>query len=512
VTLKARIRWILEHLSEGVYEKEEALRLGLLSALAGESIFLLGPPGVAKSLIARKLKYAFREGRSFEYLMNRFSTPDELFGPVSIRKLKDEDRYERLTEHYLPGANVVFLDEIWKAGPAIQNALLTILNERVYRNGEQEVQVNIRAIIAASNELPAQGEGLNALWDRFLVRYLITEIRRSDNFLGMITDTRNVYADSVETELKITESELRDWNEAIDKVELPPEVLNVLQIIKLKVDEYDQKRDDKFNAYDRRWKKIVRLLRTSAFLNERPEVDLMDCFLIPHCLWHAPSQLETLQEMVAQTIRKHGYTLAIHLTPLKNEIRSLEEEVKQEVMVPHVVLKDKLRLVDREFYEVLNMEQYFDGNRIKAAEFDRLSLEEDQTINLFDSRGSLTNRTKARRSAIPTEIQVRHNEKTLQFRMLSDKEELQEITYKKPHPLVSRFWDERLASLRQYIREQEQRFENELPDGMKQLRNHLFVSPEMATLVEANFKETRQSLDSLELQLDKIQHFYQSLS
>ncbi len=176
MNIRERVEKLLNGLCKGIYEKEEVIKLSFLTAVAGESIFLLGPPGVAKSLIARKLKFAFKDGKSFEYLMSRFSTPDEIFGPVSIKKLKDEDKYERLTNEDMPGANVVFLDEIWKAGPAIQNALLTILNEKIYRNGETEEKVNIKAIISASNELPALGEGLEALWDRFLIRYLITEI------------------------------------------------------------------------------------------------------------------------------------------------------------------------------------------------------------------------------------------------------------------------------------------------------------------------------------------------
>jgi len=170
MAVKQRIQKLLQELNTGIYEKEEVMALSLLSAVAGESIFLLGAPGVAKSLIARRLKYAFEGGKAFEYLMSRFSTPDEIFGPVAISKLKNEDKYERVVENYLPSADVVFLDEIWKAGPSIQNALLTVINEKKYRNGAQEIDIPMKALISASNELPAKNEGLEALWDRFLVR------------------------------------------------------------------------------------------------------------------------------------------------------------------------------------------------------------------------------------------------------------------------------------------------------------------------------------------------------
>ena len=345
-----RFKLLLQEMNRGIYEKNTEISLSLLAALAGESVILLGPPGVAKSMVARQLKTAFRDAQSFEYLMSRFSTPDEIFGPVSIQKLKTSDTYERAVEGYLPTADVVFLDEIWKAGPAIQNTLLTVINEKIFRNGNREMHLPLKLLVAASNELPAKGEGLEALWDRFVIRIESRPIKLEKNFRAMLLESHADFsgstgvlghadfADNADfsgsmgksgstdfSNLKITAEEYAEWAEKICKIGVKEEVLDAISAIRkslraVNVDEAAERR----NIYvsDRRWKNIVRLLRTSAFMQDREEVDICDLLPIYHCLWQEPEERDAIRSIV---IRALFSPFAEKLVEMKN---ALAEDIK----------------------------------------------------------------------------------------------------------------------------------------------------------------------------------------
>ncbi|HKJ86118.1 MAG TPA: AAA family ATPase, partial [Spirochaetia bacterium] len=296
-----RMQRLLQSLSADLHEREEPVRLGLLASVAGESLFLLGLPGTGKSLIARRLQQAFLDARSFSYLMGRFSTPDEVFGPLSIRALREEDRYERSTASYLPDSDVVFLDEIWKASPPIQNALLTALNERRFRNGTQELQIPLKVFIGASNELPAESDEAAAFWDRFLVRLVVDPIRETDAFASLLAETSDPYREVVERDLRISDEEYDTLRATETSIRIPPNVVDLISAIRDELAAGTES-DPPVYVSDRRWKKIAGLLRMSAVLHDRDRVEPIDCAIIRACAWSALEERPRVDRVVAEQL------------------------------------------------------------------------------------------------------------------------------------------------------------------------------------------------------------------
>ncbi len=352
VPVQERVRRVLAALNAHLYGKEEAVRLALLSAVAGESVFFLGPPGTAKSMISRRLAAAFkdldRERDYFEYLMNEFSTPDEICGPVSLKKL-NEDEYTRLTEGYLPSARVAFLDEIWKSGPAILNTLLTIVNERKFHNGRVAQKVPLVSLAGASNELPERGRGLEALWDRFILRVMVEPVASEEDFFRVV-DSPAQEEPELDPQHQLAFGEVEAWQEDIDAVELGDEARKVISAVRKELARRNQALDGKerdeesWYVSDRRWKKIVRILKASAFLNGRAAVDLMDCSLIACCIWSTDRQRREVDAILEEILAEYGMDCTTTIEELREELEeldtpeqfdSLEQEIEGEIASLH---------------------------------------------------------------------------------------------------------------------------------------------------------------------------------
>ncbi|MED5372864.1 MAG: AAA family ATPase [Myxococcota bacterium] len=311
--LTSHLRGILEHQGQGLVDREQTLALSLLAALAGHNVLLLGPPGTAKSLLARRLSGAFADATRFEYLLTRFTTPDELFGPVSLRALKERDALERNTQGYLPAAQVVFLDEIFKAGSAILNALLTLLNERIFFNGGKAEPAQLLVLVAASNEVPQGGE-LQALYDRFPLRLLVEPVRGEAAFEALLTASTEPAPLPVGSRLRV--ADLQVLRDARDQVGLSAGAFAVLSRLRERLGEGSPADWERRYVSDRRWRQILALLKTSAGAHGAHEVQEADCGLLRHMLWNDPQDAAAIGELVDSVLQERGMDADLDAGPV----------------------------------------------------------------------------------------------------------------------------------------------------------------------------------------------------
>lgn len=284
MNLKQRLATLRDGLLTGLVERDVAIRLGLLAAVSGEHLLLIGPPGTGKSLVARRLRDAFADATYFERLLTRFSVPEELFGPLSVKGLED-DRYLRQTRGYLPEAAVAFLDEIFKANSAILNALLTLLNERAFDNDGTRHTTPLITLVGASNELPNHQE-LGALYDRFLLRLFVAPISTSS--VDALLDLDPQAYTPPPSQKRLTADELAAVQLEASGIALDPELRDLLKELRLWLAE----RGLPFS--DRRLRKLVQLLQVMAWTDGRDVASVWDAWVVQHVVWDVPDDHESI--------------------------------------------------------------------------------------------------------------------------------------------------------------------------------------------------------------------------
>jgi MoxR-like ATPase len=310
-----RLPGLAAALEAGLVERRSPVRLALLAALAGEHTLLVGPPGTAKSQLARRLHLAFRDGRYFERLLTRYTVPEELFGPLSIRAL-EEDRYERQTAGFLPQATIAFIDEVFKANSAILNALLTLLNEREFDNGPRREPSPLISVIGATNSIPEDEVG-EAFFDRFLVRIPVAPVS-PEGFRQVLALEAGPPPAPAEP---LRESDRQAIARAARGVTLGPEVEDLLLELRGRL------AGDRLHVSDRRWVKIAWLLKVAAATEGRGAVSVWDLWLLP---WVTAPDAPRQATVAAWLAARLGVREAISPPRLTRVVQAFEAQVEVE--------------------------------------------------------------------------------------------------------------------------------------------------------------------------------------
>jgi len=308
---------VVDVIKKRFIRRDEVVDLIVLASVAGEHLFLHGPPGTAKSALIRLFAGAVR-GQYFEYLLTRFSEPNEIFGPIDLMKLR-EGSVATVTSGMLPEAEFVFLDELFNANSAILNNLLSVLNERVYRRGAERHQLPLLSLFAASNHVP-EDETLRALFDRFLLRCHVDQLPR-DVMPRLLTAGWEL--ETAEPPVTtISADDLRDLGRLVHKVDLSRVTETYAELV-FKV------RDLGIALSDRRAVKILKLVAASSVICGRTAAAISDFWVVRY-VWDREEQIGPLGALVADTLESAKSEQARH--PMASQPRWLEgEEIAQEL-------------------------------------------------------------------------------------------------------------------------------------------------------------------------------------
>ena len=284
-----KINDLKNYLKNKYKERDEIIDALFVSVVARQHMLLIGPPGTAKSALIVDFVKSFVDMKYFQWLLTRYSTPEELFGPVSLAEL-EKGVYKRNVADKLPEAQLTFLDEIFKSSSAILNALLTIINERLFYNDGSPIKTPLISVIGGSNEYPEEGEGLEALFDRFLIRFEVEYIGEDANFFSMLkSDTQYIAPPSP---LNLTE--LTQLQMLADMVDVPDDVLNTLVKIRTEL------RTEGIRPSDRRFRQSLSIIKAKAALDSRSVVQVKDLAILKDGLWETVDQKDRVVDIVNQ--------------------------------------------------------------------------------------------------------------------------------------------------------------------------------------------------------------------
>jgi MoxR-like ATPase len=284
----ARVR---DELEQAFVERSDVIEGALVALLSRSHVLLIGPPGTAKSMLADELCRRVEGAQYFQWLLTKFTTPEEIFGAVSLKAL-EADEYRRVTTGKLPESHIAFLDEVFKANSSILNAILTLVNERRFHNGRDVATVPLLTLFGATNELPDEDE-LAALYDRFLLRFVLGYVQEDFRFLRMLEAS----APASQTTLSL--AALAALQDQAASLPVPPAVLRRVADLRRELGR------KQIVASDRRYRQSLSVLRARALLVGRAAVEEEDLLFLEHVLWRDPAEQSEVRATLRALVRGH---------------------------------------------------------------------------------------------------------------------------------------------------------------------------------------------------------------
>jgi MoxR-like ATPase len=332
-----KILEIKSALNKKYFERTSEIEAILTAIIARQHILLIGPAGTGKSAVSAEIKNIVTGSNYFQWLLTRFSTPEELFGVLSLKEL-EMGVYKRNTSGKLPEAQFAFLDEIFKANSAILNSLLTLINERIFYNNGAPFKSPLMSIIGSSNEYPEEGEGLEAVFDRFLLRFEVEYIKDESNFIQMLKGGQN------QVELPaLTMDELLEYQFLADMTFIPDDVYRVLADIRKHL------QDEGIRPSDRRFKQSLSLLKAKAFIEGRKEVHSSDIMILKSALWETVNQKQVTEQIVTENAQDK---VSLLLQQREKEILELVDLGKSDNTDTKIESRRKLLVIEKEIFSM----------------------------------------------------------------------------------------------------------------------------------------------------------------
>ncbi|CAL9272078.1 ATPase RavA [Streptomyces sp. SudanB5_2050] len=320
-----RLRAIGDELSDRFYERADVVRTLVVTLLAGQHSLVLGPPGTAKSEMARELTGRIDGASYWEILLSKFTAPTRMFGPIDVAALA-RGEYRQVYDGRATTAHVAFIDEIFKCSTAALNETLGFLNERIYHpeNGGEPIRCPLIGAITASNELPT-GEDSAAIYDRLLVRVEVGYLTDPSNFAALVRSAVGRTEAPPRTTVDLAALQ-HAVSEAVPTVEVPDAVVDAVCTLRAAL------RRKELVASDRRWRQAVRLLQASAYLDGRPAVADTDLSVLTHVLWDSPAQRPVVEREVLHLVNpdaKEALDLADTVAELEAQLDAMAGQSRE---------------------------------------------------------------------------------------------------------------------------------------------------------------------------------------